>query len=160
MPKSPPSPHPDTIAAYLAGTHDGPIAEAPLIDWASSMTSAWNVRAVQVLTKDFFSYVRQKELHKLVQLLGPNIGNDEINIGLGKILNIHQAIKDKLDHKRSTLQRQLRKFNNPHAPPAAEVLEALNFKAHQEAVRVRRRERRTLVSYILYISDYFYFNNV
>jgi len=70
-------------------------------------------------------------------------------------MNIHQAINDKLDHRRSMIQRKLRRFNNPHAPPAAEVLEALNAKAYEEAARVRRRERRTLVSCILYISESF-----
>ena len=107
------------------------------------------MRLVQVLTHDFFLYVRQKQLVKLMQLLGSNVNDENINKEISDIGNVHKIIQDKLESRRSSLQTKLRKLATPSMKTLTPTEMKAVMKAKVEAARThaRRRERRKLVRF-------------
>ncbi|KDR77048.1 hypothetical protein GALMADRAFT_210206 [Galerina marginata CBS 339.88] len=145
LPKPPCSPDPAVVAAYQKLLHPGPSRQDPLLLWSKPLTHAWNRQVVTILSKDFVEYAKEKQLVKLVILLGDNVQNpDSIPDKIAEIGSIKQLISSKLDARRMILQKIARRVDamTDKSMSTAEIAATLEEKRISAKVRSRRSERR------------------
>ncbi|KDR83002.1 hypothetical protein GALMADRAFT_238754 [Galerina marginata CBS 339.88] len=145
MPSLPPSPDPAIVGAYLAFQHNGPSIENILIHWRCPMTHLWNAKAIQLLVAGFEVYMQDKQLVKLVELLGAEVTSSDIGKRLDEICDVQELIEQKLTSHRSTLRSLLRQVEVMTATMnATEISAVLQKKNHAAQCRSRRKERKKL----------------
>ena len=150
IPVVPPSPDPNVVESYLNFKHTGPTLEKPLVNWQDTMYSAWNARLIQLLASDFLIYVRENQLLKLMELVGEETREADFDKVIAGIGNVRRLIFSKLKNRRSKLQSSLRTITTLGLTKQADVESTLLLRKQVQAQQARRKERRTLVSDIVY----------
>ncbi|KDR68960.1 hypothetical protein GALMADRAFT_145980 [Galerina marginata CBS 339.88] len=145
IPNLPPSPDPAVIEAYLAFQHKGPNIENILIHWRAPMTHLWNMKAIQLLVNGFEIHVQDKQLVKLVELLGAKVTCGDIGKQLDEICAVQELIEHKLTARRSALRSVLKKVDvMTTTMNVTEISSVLQEKKQEGKCRSRRKERKKL----------------
>ncbi|KDR74674.1 hypothetical protein GALMADRAFT_211670 [Galerina marginata CBS 339.88] len=148
LPTLPPSPDSRAVKDYLSFHNTGPSGQSPLLLWEEPMTHPWNARLVQLLSSEFIEYAKEKQLLKLVQLLGDDIRTpDLIDNRLEGIADISKLIHDKLSSHCSECLVVLRKIEKMKARSmtTTEILATLNTATRGRKDHLRRSERKKLL---------------
>ncbi|KDR67753.1 hypothetical protein GALMADRAFT_216154 [Galerina marginata CBS 339.88] len=128
IPELPSGPNAVTAEAYINRRHVGPTTENLQIDWKLTLDHEWNVRALQLLQKQFILYLMEKHLVDLRSL--------------GQITDIHKLLYGKLKSRRSKLKTDLKKVNMMPNASRSEIEEVLQRDYREGNRRSRRYERK------------------
>jgi hypothetical protein len=134
------------VAAYMSRLGQGPSQDHPLFSWEHPVSHAWNVAVIRVLNRKFRTYVTEKGLSKLIQLLGPaastSIPVTGINRALDEAGDVEKLIRDKLEYQQALLRKAQRKIHSLQGRTELEVGDNLRGGLKTTRTKARRQERK------------------
>lgn len=123
---------------YCQRRHPGPTKDNMLISWKHSMDHAWNQKVIQMLAAEFRENFKASENQLLDNL--PEDQEDDF---------VFNAIKQKLNRKRSMLQKVIRKKNKFSNLTSEELDKLMEEEENTTLVHRRRCERKRNVRILL-----------
>jgi DNA-binding transcriptional MerR regulator len=138
--------NPSAVAAYMGRVGQGPSQELPLFSWEHPVSHSWNVAVIRVLNQKFRTYVTNKGLSRLIQLLGPTASTGvpvaDISRALDKAGDVEKLIQEKLEHQQGLLRRAQRKIHSFRGQTELEIEESLKGDLKAARTKARRQERK------------------